>query len=923
MLRATIASLLAIASAGAALAQSRDTASGNDSSASQASADQALQEFSIAAQPVSQALRAYAQQSGDQVVFYSEIGKGRESAAVEGSYTRHEALRRLLENTGLKYRRVNAKTIAISTTAPVRPEASLQRTSTAAPLRLAQATQPPPPPPARPTAPEGESQQPEALFGVETVIVTGTAVAERTKFDSSVAISTFSAEDIAQQAPTSAAELISAVPGFWVESTSGTTQGNVFARGIIQDGGYRYVGLMEDGIPIYPVFELSFYNPDQFVRVDETIERVEALRGGTAPIFSAGAVGGTINFVTQSPTGVPQGAFKLGFADYGSYRADVAWSGPISDDWGIALGGYYRTSDGVRDPGYTADEGGQFRVKLGREFDSGSLELFAKYIDDRSLFVVPIPLTGNPSDPRGINGADAGTYSLHSEDLARAGLPVTAAEVGLQGSDLEDGIHPQLATFGGRLTWEFNDVVSLTNLLRYTDGDVRFDGIFSGEVPVAGAAFAAERGVAANYTVLATGASYAATQLVQNHGHWVVNKEFEAIQDDVRLNFDLDAHQLSVGLYLADYSMADRWSLGNDILMDVSNRPRRLLLPGVTDASGFTSYASFNLLTDYDGATYSLYAADEWQVTDALRLDFGVRYDTQDIEGTIREGSTTVAQNVPTDLDGDPATTYDRGVSVIGANRRSVDEDFDNTGFSVGFNYEFTREHAMFGHYTLSAKLPHFDDVRNRVLEKDEVTNIELGYKASVESLVVFATLFQTEFDNVPFTDILADGTTAVRRAETRTRGIELEGEYQPIDALGVRFSITQQDPEYQNFTGSEADNTGNTIRRIPKTMVRVTPTYSFMDGAGRAYFTYTYAGERFSNDENTIELPSYYKLDVGAMLDVGPWTFQVVGDNITDEIGLTEGNPRTDVGAGGIGNIYMVRPLFGRSYMGSVTYRF
>ena len=141
------------------------------------------------------------------------------------------------------------------------------------------------------------------MFGVEEVIVTGTAVAERTKFESSVAISTFNAEDIAQQAPASSADLISAVPGFWVESTAGTTQGNVFARGIIQDGGYRYVGLMEDGIPIYPVFELSFYNPDQFVRVDETIERVEALRGGTAPIFTAGAVGGTINFVTQSPDG--------------------------------------------------------------------------------------------------------------------------------------------------------------------------------------------------------------------------------------------------------------------------------------------------------------------------------------------------------------------------------------------------------------------------------------------------------------------------------------------------------------------------------------------------------------------------------------------------------------------------------------------
>ena len=62
---------------------------------------------------------------------------------------------------------------------------------------------------------------------------------------------------------------------------------------------------------------------------------------------------------------------------------------------------------------------------------------------------MPIPLTGDPSDPRGVNGADAGTYSLHSADLARAGLPVTAAEVGLRGSNLEDGIHPQLATIGG------------------------------------------------------------------------------------------------------------------------------------------------------------------------------------------------------------------------------------------------------------------------------------------------------------------------------------------------------------------------------------------------------------------------------------------------------------------------------------------
>jgi iron complex outermembrane recepter protein len=294
-----------------------------------------------------------------------------------------------------------------------------------------------------------------------------------------------------------------------------------------------------------------------------------------------------------------------------------------------------------------------------------------------------------------------------------------------------------------------------------------------------------------------------------------------------------------------------------------------------------------------------------------------VRYDQQDIEGT-------VSNAVNVNLDGNPATLYDNATSqVSGQPSRRVDEDFDNTGFSIGFNYEFVEGQAIFGHYTDSAKLPHFDDVRNGVLVEDNVTNVEFGYKVSLNTFVIFATAFQTEFDNVPFQDILADGSTVVRQAETRTRGVELEGEWQPIEELGVRFSITQQDPEYRSITGATPGTTGDTIRRIPKSMARITPTYTFLEGAGRAYFTYTYVGKRFGNDENTIVLPKYQKLDAGVMYDYDRWTFQVAVDNLTDEVGLTESNPRTDVGAGAVGTIFMARPLFGRSYMGSVTFRY
>src|SRR5690606_16693147 len=125
-------------------------------------------------------------------------------------------------------------------------------------------------------------------------------------------------------------------------------------------------------------------------------------------------------------------------------------------------------------------------------------------------------------------------------------------------------------------------------------------------------------------------------------------------------------------------------------------------------------------------------------------------------------------------------------------------------------------EHAIFGHYTEAAKLPHFDDVRNGVLTKDNITNIELGYKTSLDTFAAFLTLFQTEFDNVPFQDIQPDGSTIVRRAETRTRGVELEGEWQPVDIFSLGFAITVQDPEYRGIIGlPQAD--GNTIRRIPE----------------------------------------------------------------------------------------------------------
>lgn len=855
-------------------------------------------------QPLATALQVLAEQLDLQIVFFSGATEGLVAPSVTGYLTRSEAFDALLTGTDLQYVFLNDRSVAIQridpTPVPDEPTPVGDRSEAAIPRE-------------RPASP---SDPPSAEFGMEEVIVTGTASRARTKFESSVGISTFDRADLARRAPSSTAELISAVPGFWVESTAGTTHGNVFARGIVQDGGYRYVGLIEDGLPAYPVFELSFYNPDQFIRVSESVARVEAVRGGTAPIFTSGAVGGTINFVNEAPSANRELRVKAGLSDYGARVVDMFWNSPVTNAWSMSGSGYVRHSDGIRDPGFVADSGGQLRLELRRLSPDSEIGIYGKYIDDRSLFSVPIPLRGSPSNPVAVDGTAAGTYSLHSNDVRRAWLPPSALEAGVRNDDLADGIHPSVLTAGLEYRRYWRPDLSLASHTRRTSGEVTFNALFTGEVPVAGSAFAAARGVAPAFSYL-DGGYFDPSFLVQNHGHWAIFKEYEALQNDTRLSLSTRGHELALGIYLADFSMADRWSLGNLILMDVGSRPRRLSLDGVTDPSGFTRYSFLNLRADYDGRISALYFADEWELGDRLRLDFGMRYDWQEIDASISDGMSE------TDLDGDPATPWDVA-SLAGEDRRFMQTSIDHLGFSLGFNYAITDRHAAFGHFTRSAKLPHFDDVRNGILHEDVVSNLEVGYKASLDSLAVFLTAYRTEFDNVPFSDILVDGSIIVRRAETLTRGIELEGVYEPVDSVSMQFSVTLQDPEYRNFTGVSVDNDGNQVRRIPRTMLRVVPSVWFAAGRGRAFLAISHYGSRYANDENSIRLPSYTKMDAGVQYSLNEsWSAQLNVDNLSNEVGLTEGNPRTDVGASGLGQLYNARTLFGRSLMLAVHYNF
>ena len=96
--------------------------------------------------------------------------------------------------------------------------------------------------------------------------------------------------------------------------------------------------------------------------------------------------------------------------------------------------------------------------------------------------------------------------------------------------------------------------------------------------------------------------------------------------------------------------------------------------------------------------------------------------------------------------------------------------------------------------------------------------------------------------------------------------------------------------------------------------------------GSLRVFTTYTHVGLRYSDPTNQQVLPSYYTLDAGIVSNLGDhFEVRLQGSNLTNQIGLTEGNARVAIGSGsGITNNFeMARPIFGRELNVQLRYKF
>jgi len=807
---------------------------------------------------------------------------------------------------------------------------------------------------------------------LDAVIVTGrSGTQERSKAETSYSVTRIEEERLRMQAPTSVTEAMKSVPGFWVEASGGEASGNIRARGIPVDG-FGSVNLLEDGIPVQHDPALGYLNADQVFRLDETIERIEVVRGGPSSVFYSNAPAGAINFVPRVVGDHAEGVVKYTWGDYGLGRADFFYGTPLGDgDWKLGLGGFYRQDDGIREPGFDANKGGQFRVNLSRAFERGHLAFDFKRIDDDVALYLGIPMrTGADGKIRAVPGFDGNFGTLAGPETER--MQLLQGDGSYYDFDNALGTSIQRDQYTLKFDYDLGAGLKLAQAVRYSDTQTQRNGVFPLTLQ-SGAKFIADSRSLLSQVPGATGLQLRYTDdpsqvfdVANQNGNGLmvvggvrgVTAPLKELTSDTRImrrfEFGAQSHDVSLGYYYSQFDQDfDRYS--SNVLLDVRDNARLLDLVAV-DAAGnplatLTDGGIYRNGYEWENAsgrstTNAFYVSDEWQVTDALRLDGGLRWEQVNVDGW-----TEIRKTV--DLG-----TFPNSNILTGSGRFvDYDETFDKLGWTFGANYQFSPYQGVFARWTSAFRLPNLSsyitrwsncglaDVEGCIQANSSkpVTQTmdlaEAGYKFTHQTVDLFATAFYTKYDNVGFSNSVFDLNGTVQRVEqgyasTKTYGLELEAAWYPVEWFDLQLTATLQEPEYENLRYTEVVNgapvlrdfVGNQLIRVPKQSLRVVPGVNLLNQRLRLQLAYEYQGERYVDTANTVRLPSYDVLSASARFEVDPqWSVYAYADNLNNSLGLTEGNPRAgELQSGDAGaNTFIARPVLGRSYRLAVMYRF
>ena len=589
-------------------------------------------------------------------------------------------------------------------------------------------------------------------------------------------------DEIRDQAFTSIGDITRYTPGLTI------SQGEGHRDAIIIRGQQTTADFFQDGVRDDVQYFRPLYN----------IEQVEILRGSNALLFGRGGTGGIINRVTKkAETNDIFTDLTASIDSFGAYSGAVDTNYSVSDTAGFRLNAFYEELNNHRD----FFDGQRFGINPTAALelsDRTSLDLSYEYLDDDRVVDRGVPSQNVD------NGPD---------------VPLEGFNNTFFGSPDENFTTLQAHILRGRLEHNFTDNFKANITAQYADYDKVYQNLFPSE------------------EVQSTNGVFPQVELDGYRD--TTDRQNFFLQTNLVGEFQTGAftHTLLVG---AEYGAQDTANARNDNVF-AANSDDQLFIdfsdPLVIPAFSFSNL-SRNRASDVQ--TFSIYAQDQIDVTQSLKVVLGGRFDSFDIN-----------------------------VNDLNANAQFERKD-EKFSPRLGLIYKPAENISFYGSYS-ETFLPRSGDqfltlnLTNSQTDPQSFENLEAGLKWDFNSKLSFtAAIF--ELDRASFlTQDVQDQDVSVAVEGSKTQGFELQLQGQLTNVWAINAGYTYLDGEVR-FEGSAID--GNRTRQTPKNTASIWNSYQLTDqislGAGA-----TYQGSYFVREDNSVEVPDYIRFDAAAFYDV------------------------------------------------------
>lgn len=819
----------------------------------------------IPRQTLDVALKDLAQQTGLQIVRFSDAVKGDAMVGpLSGNYSAEQALRELLAPTGLTFRPLNDRAYIVVT-----PQELTQKSGavTTSPERLS------PPNDVSPKSLQLAQAEPGVVGGgstpaessasgdsplnsvraLEEIIVTAQKVEERLR-DIPMSITAMTSRDLKALGATQFVDFANTVPSLNFTS-SGVGQTQVNLRGITS--GYNVsptVGIYVDDVPYgsSTAFVVSAQLALDVGLFDMT--RVEILRGPQGTLYGASTMGGLVKYVTNMPDTTAYGgtvrANVSGTQDGGvGYDASSAVNIPLVDGKAaLRVGGFY------------THNGGYINNLARNDKDVDAADMYGGRVD--FLFA--------PTDRLSVR------LTAFAQDIDRDGS-IAADFNRLTGVPID-----------GKLDQRRQMPEIFEQSFRLASATVKYSFDF------------------ATLTSISSYQTVSSDAITDFSALYVPAFGGPSVFSAVGLARNADTDKFTQELRLAKTGSVVDWLIGGFYTKEDSEQFQQLQ---PYDASGARS--PVNLLTLTVPSKYEEYAAFgnlTFHVTDKLDVTGGVRY-AHNKQQQEQLGSGTMIDIVPVRRDSDSVPTY-----LANARYRVNDNFMPYVRFATG--YRPGGPNAVLNDLDgVPMALPTFDD--------DRLTSYEAGVKVGSADRRFNADIavYYVAWKDMQITAIRNGLGVIANAAKARSEGLEMTLTALPVPDLTVMGTFGYTNAELAADAPDLGGVKGESLPDTPEITAALSAEYRF---ALSNYEAFAGGVVRYVDDRNAnfdlaqgmpqYKLPDYTALDLRTGMNVGGTRLQLYCKNVTNERGQLSAITGTSL-AGGPANISILQPrTFGLS---------